>query len=184
MGKDILTFWVPSHLRFTQTVENFVNVILPLLKVSDAEKTIFELKVVLNEAFVNVVNYCSSNSSTLTEIVFEVEHPRLGICFRDEGKGLSVQGQYPPYPQKMVGTKQLLLKTLDGKVVAHVENEHTVLLNFLEFNLDNIPPEVLIASAKDRGMGISLMTKIMDEVRFKYLPGEGNCLELVKYLKG
>ncbi len=181
MEKDKIVILVPCCLKFTETVENSVNIILPLLKVSDAEKTAFDLKVVLNEAFVNVVNYCSNELSTAVQIMFDVEPHRLGIRIRDRGKGLPIQEQYPPYPNKMVGTKQVLLKTMDGEVIAYVDNDHTITLTFQEHNLEDISSEVLFESAKEGGMGISLMTKLMDEVRFTYLESKYNYLELVKY---
>lgn len=180
MRKDKIILSVPCQRRFAAIVESFVDILLPLLNGSASEHTAFELKVVLNEAFINVINHSSSDLKSLVEIMFEIEPHRLGIRFRDTGRGMPIHKHYPPYPEQMIGTSQVLLKTMDGKVIAYIKDNRTLILTFKENNIEKISSERLAELARDGGMGISLMTKIMDEVRFQYFDLEGNFLELIK----
>ncbi|MFQ5824550.1 MAG: ATP-binding protein [bacterium] len=182
MNKDKIILWVPCNLKFTETVENIVEVIRPLFNSSLSTNRVFEIKLVLNEAFVNVVRHSSQNVAELVEIIFEMEPQSLKICLKDKGKGLAILEHFPPYPQKLIGTSQVFLKTMDGEVRALVEDSVTLQLTFNEINIDEFPPEYIFEKTQDRGMGISLMTKLMDEVRFKYMENEGNYLELIKNL--
>jgi serine/threonine-protein kinase RsbW len=52
------------------------------------------------------------------------------------------------------------------------------------FNPAEIPEpntKVRLKDLKDRGAGLFLMRKVMDEVRFEFTPGAGNLLTMVKY---
>lgn len=182
MKNDKIILSVPAQLKFTETVERFVEVITPLIKKPLPDNCLFEIKLVLSEAFVNVVHHSFHSFADLVEIVFVIEPHSLKICLRDRGKGLPIRNHFPPYSKELVGTSQVLLRTLDGEVNAFVEDRVTLQLTFKENNISEIPPETLFEKAQESGLGISLMTKLMDEVRFKYLANEGNYLELVKRL--
>lgn len=183
MKQDRIIVSLPAQLKFAQSAEQFVEVVKPLLKKPLPEEVAFELKLVLNEAFVNVVHHSFHNSAELVQILFELEPHSLKICLKDRGKGVPVGNHFPPYPKELVGTSQLLLRTIDGEVKALVEDRFTLLLNFTENNIHAFSSEELFEKAQEGGTGISLMTKLMDEVRFKYLVEEGNYLELVKRLE-
>lgn len=51
------------------------------------------------------------------------------------------------------------------------------------FDPSNVPepdPSLDLEQVKPRGAGLFLMRKMMDEVRFKFIPGKGNVLTMVK----
>ena len=54
------------------------------------------------------------------------------------------------------------------------------------FHPDDVPDPVFttdVESVKPRGLGLYIMRKVMDEVRFDFTSGRGNTLTLVKYAK-
>jgi serine/threonine-protein kinase RsbW len=80
-----------------------------------------------------------------------------------------------------------------GEGVGEIRCTCLVLKNGLEivlhdygrpFNPSKIPPpdaKVRLKDLKDRGAGLFLMQKMMDEVRFEFNQREGNTLTMVKY---
>jgi len=174
---------VPPDLKFTSTVENFVDVILPHFNVENSLSLANQLRLALNEAFVNVIHHSPETLYELVEIIFEIDKLKLLIHFRDKGKGIQIQGHFPPYPNDFKNTTHKILETIDGEVVAYVEDSNTLRLNFNEYNIDEIDPQELLERAKEGGMGLSLIIKLMDRVRFVFETGKGNCLEITKVLE-
>ena len=174
---------VPPDLKFTSTVENFVDVILPHFNVENSLSLSNQLRLALNEAFVNVIHHSPETLYELVEIIFEIDKLKLLIHFRDKGKGIQIQGHFPPYPNDFKNTTHKILETIDGEVVAYVEDSNTLQLNFNEHNVDEIDPQKLLEKAKEGGMGLSLIIKLMDRVRFVFETGKGNCLEITKTLE-
>jgi anti-sigma regulatory factor (Ser/Thr protein kinase) len=174
---------VPSDLKFTSTVENFVDVILPNFHVENSLSLANQLRSTLNEAFVNVIHHSPETRYDLVEIIFEIDKLKLRIHFRDKGKGIQIQGYFPPYPDDYKDTTHKILETIDGEVVAYVEDSNTLQLRFNEHNVDEIDPQKLLEKAKEGGMGLSLIIKLMDRVRFVFEKGKGNCLEITKILE-
>lgn len=174
---------VPPDSKFTSTVENFVDVILPHFNVDNSLSIANQLRSTLNEAFVNVIHHSPESLYELVEIIFEIDKPKLLIHFRDKGKGIQIQGRFPPYPKDFNNTTHKILETIDGEVVAYVEDSNTLRLNFNDYNIDEIDPQKLLEKAKEGGMGLSLIIKLMDRVRFVFETGKGNCLEITKVLE-
>jgi anti-sigma regulatory factor (Ser/Thr protein kinase) len=183
MKKDKIILSIPCQLKFAETVEKFVLALEPLLRKPLSRDALFELKLVLSEAFVNVVHHSSHDIAQPVEISFEIDQGDLKICLRDRGKGLPIGKCFPPYPEELVGTSHVLLKTMDGVVNALVEDRVTLRLTFKENNFNEVSSEDLFEKAQEGGTGISLMTKLMDVVRFKFLVKEGNYLQLIKRLE-
>lgn len=174
---------VPPDLKFISTVENFVDVILPHYNVVNNLSLAIQLRSTLNEAFVNVIRHSPKRLYEPVEIIFEIDKPKLRIHFRDKGKGIQIQGHFPPYPDEYKNTTHKILETIDGEVVAYVEDSNTLQLSFNEYNVDEIDPQELLEKAKEGGMGLSLIIKLMDRVRFVFETGKGNCLEITKILE-
>lgn len=174
---------VPADLKFTSTVENFVDVILPHCNVKNSLSFANQLRSALNEAFVNVIHHAPETRYELVEIIFEIDKLRLRIQFRDKGKGLQIQGHFPPYPTEFKDTTHTIRETIDGEVVAYVEDRNTLRLRFNDHDIDELDPQNLLAKAKEDGMGLSLIIKLMDCVRFVFEKGKGNCLEITKMLE-
>jgi anti-sigma regulatory factor (Ser/Thr protein kinase) len=171
---------VPPDLKFISTVENFVDLILPHFNVDDSLSIANQLRSTLNEAFVNVIHHSPQSLYEPVEIIFEIDKPKLRIHFRDKGKGIQIQGRFPPYPKDFKNTTHKILETIDGEVVAYVEDINTLRLNFNEYNVDEIDSQELLEKVKEGGMGLSLIIKLMDRVRFVFETGKGNCLEITK----
>jgi anti-sigma regulatory factor (Ser/Thr protein kinase) len=160
-----------------------VDVILPHFHVENSLSLANQLRSTLNEAFVNVIHHSPETRYELVEIIFEIDKLKLRIHFRDKGKGIQIQGHFPPYPDDYKDTTHKILETIDGEVVAYVEDSNTLQLRFNEHNVDEIDPQKLIEKAKEGGMGLSLIIKLMDRVRFVFEKGKGNCLEITKILE-
>ena len=172
---------VPPDLRFTATVENFVDIILPHFNVDTDSTEVSALRSILNEAFVNVIRHSESDLENPVEIIFEIDNPRLYVHFTDRGRGILLQGHYQPYPPEFVGQSFTLLATIDGEVVAFVEDTNTLILSFREIDISGMDESELLKNAKAGGMGLSLIVKLMDEVRFVYKKNEGNSLQISKF---
>lgn len=182
-NSEKIVLFVPPDLKFISTVENFVDVILPHYNVVNSLSLANQLRSTLNEAFVNVIRHSPKRLDKPVEIIFEIDKPKLRIHFRDKGKGIQIQGHFPPYPDEYKNTTHKILETIDGEVVAYVEDSNTLQLSFNEYNVDEIDPQELLEKAKEGGMGLSLIIKLMDRVRFVFEKGKGNCLEITKMLE-
>ena len=178
---DAIILSVPCDFRFTAAVENSVRIVLPLLNGFSSDKLELELRTVLNEAFVNIVKHCKPKPKEMAKIVYSVHSNRLELNVFDSGKGLAVNNQLPPYPVAIVGTTQPLFKTFDGQVMAKVLDHNTLVAIFREDDIDNIGRDEIISSTKPGGLGIPIMTKLMDEVQFHYLGDAGQVLKMIKY---
>lgn len=176
-----ITIQVPRDLRYTEAVENLVEIIRPLVKLGLTEKVAFGLRVTLNEAFVNAVRHSGSQTQPLL-IELCTQGARLQVSVRDGGPGLRLRSHYPPYPASWVGHSEAIRTTLDGAVMGFIEDPCTVKLGFNGTKIDHLPQHVLEALAQDGGMGLSFMAKLMDDVRFRYSEEHGNSLEIVKNL--
>lgn len=185
MPNNAIILSVPPDLRFTETVENFVDVILPHLSAKNSLMLAQQLRSILNEAFVNVIRHAPQNLEQFVQVIFEVDQPRLMIYFPDQGGGIQVNGYAPPYPSELIGSSHVLLKTIDGEVMGLVEDKNSVLLSFKEEKNDEEKTDMkqLLESVKEGGMGLSLITKLMDRVRFVFIEGEGNRLEITKTIE-
>ena len=178
MGDQIILS-VPAKLDYLNTVENFVEIIIKHFKAKDNRKLSQMLRATVNEAFVNVLEHTPMSEEDMVTIIFELDPPALNIKFPDRGKGLQLAGNYPPYPEHLIGSDHLLLKTIDGELYARVESPQSARLWFKE-NDDDLNREELIRKLKAGGMGLSIIVKFMDEVRFVFNQNKGHCLEVKK----
>lgn len=180
-NRIILT--VPPKIEFTSIVENFVDVILPHFKMDKTGTTAQELRSILNEAFVNVIDHTSTELSEQVEFIFVLDTPRLIIHILDRGKGIAIDNFHPPYPGSLINASRPVLKTMDGEVIAQVIDQNTLEMSFRELDIENMSQEHLLDNVDEGGMGLSLIIKLMDKVRFKFTKESGNCLEITKNFK-
>jgi len=183
MSSNKITLSVPAKLKYTVTVENFTDVILPHLDVKDKQLLAQQLRAILNEAFVNVIRHTPENCREQVQVIFNLDSPQLIIQFPDEGMGIQIAGHYPPYPSDIIDQSFKLYTTMDGEVHGKIENEYSILLSFHEADLEKLDTETLRDHAREGGMGLSLMIKMMDSVRFIHVEGKGNCLEVIKFVQ-
>ncbi len=172
---DIVRFHVPCKLEYTRMVEDFAQLIASYLQVPDVHKTELSqnLRAVMNEVFINIVKH--SNTAAIDEMVrfqFEMGMKFILISIFDHGPGFQAESYYPPYPQYLFGRKFLLNKVLDGWVYYTILDPFTVSFSFEQGPFrekdDIIDPGVL----QDHGLGLSIITKLMDYVTYTYI-GEG-----------
>ena len=178
-----ITLKVPSDLKYTETVENFVNILLMNYDICANSKEVNDLKSVFNEAFVNVIKHSPVSGKSNVKMDFFLKTDLLEIIFYDQGRGLKLNNLYPPYPSSMIGKTYPVLKTMDGEVTAYVASKKSLDLSFIEFDMDELNVKELVENARDGGMGISFMVKLMDSVKFEFSDKVGNCLKMSKKLK-
>jgi len=176
---DQIILSVPAKLEFLSTVENFVDVIIQHFNVDHEKKFSHMLRTTVNEAFVNILEHTPMPEEGMVTIIFELNPPTLNIRFPDKGKGLKVAGSYPPYPEQLIGSEHQILKTLDGELYAKIESPVSVKLIFKEIKY-NLNRDDLIKNLGAGGMGLSIIVKFMDEVRFIFDENRGHCLEVKK----
>jgi len=142
---------------------------------SDNEKNAFagKLRTVMNEVFINIVKH--SNTAAQNEIVrfqFELGYKYFTISIYDYGPGFKADKYYPPYPKEIVGKRFKLRKVIDGTVYFTVVDPFSISFQFDE--KENVDLEQLeeVSDIRDHGMGVSIITKIMDTVTYSYI-GQG-----------
>lgn len=178
-GQIALT--VPCDLKYTTVVENSVHVIAPFLDGVFSNKFKLDLRIILNEAFVNAVKHGCPDSYKQTRITFGFDSNSFEVSIKDPGKGILVNEFAPPYPESLIGCTEVIQKTLDGQVMAFVENHDRLKISFDEIDLADLEKSGYLEITPTGGLGISLMTKIMDEIYFEYLGDDGHLLRMVKH---
>ncbi len=176
---DQIILSVPAKLEFLSTVENFVDIIIRHFNVDHEKKMSHMLRTTVNEAFVNVLEHTPMPEEGMVHIIFELNPPTLNIRFPDKGKGLKIAGHYPPYPEHLIGSEHPIIKTLDGEVCAKIESPVSAKLTFKEAQY-RLNRDDLIKELRAGGMGLSIIVKFMDEVRFVIDENRGHCLEVKK----
>jgi len=179
MTSDTIILAVPRDLRFAESIEKFIGVLSTFVDTPRVDRLLFDLKVALNEAFVNIVRHASNDSERLVEIVFQVESQRLTTRIKDSGKGIPVQDCYPPYPDTLNGARRVLSRNLDGEIIATVKDRHSLNLDFKKNEIENESRENLLEMSTAYGMGLSLIAKMSDSVQFIFDEQQGNQLEFV-----
>ena len=171
--QDIIRFHVPCKLEYTSMVEDVSDLIGSHL--SGGEKDAFggKLRTVMNEVFINIVEH--SNTAAQNEIVrfqFELGYKYFTISIYDYGPGFKADNYYPPYPKEIVGKRFKLREVIDGTVYFIVVDPFSISFQFVEKEDVNLEQLEEVSEIKDHGMGVSIITKIMDTVTYSYI-GQG-----------
>lgn len=170
---DIIRFHVPCKLEYTKLVEDMAELLSSYLKSESTVKIASKLRAVMNEVFINIVKH--SHTAAKDEIVrfqFEIGFKHISISIYDYGPGFKADDFYPPYPKEIIGKKYKLREVIDGSVYFTVIEPFGVSFNFEEREealLDYIEE---LSGIEDHGMGLSIITKLMDTVTYTYI-GEG-----------
>ncbi len=182
---DIVRFHVPCKIEYTKMVEDFSELISNYLNVdkNEQKKLAQNLRTVINEVFINVVKH--SNTSAIDEMVrfqFEMGMNFIEISIFDNGPGFEAESHYPPYPPYLFGKKFALSKVLDGMVYFKILDPFTVSFIFEALQDESFNFEQSENILRDHGLGLSIITKLMDQVTYSYI-GEGRFdWKLVKQL--
>lgn len=132
-----------------------------------------KLRTVMNEVFINIVEH--SNTAAQNEIVrfqFELGYKYFTISIYDYGPGFKADKFYPPYPKEIVGKRFKLREVIDGIVYFIVVDPFSISFQFEEKEEADLDQLVEMTEIKDHGMGVSIITKIMDTVSYSYI-GQG-----------
>ena len=180
---DIIRFHVPCNTKYTSLVEEVSAQIGNHLKSKTSAQFIQKLRAVMNEIFVNIVEH--SDTAKQNEVVrfqFEMGQEYFTTSIYDYGPGFEADGARPPYPEKVIGKEFKLREVLDGSVHFQVVDPFTLTFSFKEKEETNLDGLDEFHRLDDHGLGISIVTKIMDSVSYSYLGHGKYDWKLVKKL--
>lgn len=163
--ENIVRFHVPSKISYTSLVEDFMRSLGVHIYPTDQDKR-DNLCTVMNEVFTNVVKH--SDTSKLDGMVrfqIEVGTKELKVSIFDHGPGIKINDQYPPYSAELIGQKFKFRRVLDGAVYLNVDSSHNLSFSF-EGSKNEQEISENLKNLKGHGMGISIITKIMDSVTY------------------
>lgn len=170
---DIIRFHVPCKLDYTKLVEDVTDLISAHINFTGSPQFVSKLRAVMNEVFINIVEH--SDTAAQNEIVrfqYELGLQYFTISIYDYGPGFEAEGHLPPYPKDYIGNKYKLRDVLDGSVYFTIVDPFSVSFRFEEKDDVNLDELEELGSMKENGMGISIVTKLMDTVTYSYI-GEG-----------
>ncbi|MBD3223895.1 MAG: hypothetical protein GF313_04150 [Caldithrix sp.] len=169
---DIIRFHVPAKMEYVNMVENFSSLVSDFLKKENKSEHYSDLRAVLNEVFINVIKH--SDTVIQKEVVrfqFEFDHPYFTISVYDYGPGFQADGHFPPYPREIIGNRYHLRDVVDGSVGFTISDPFTIRFYFMEKEQTD-KYEKTLDQLEDHGLGISIITKLMDTVNYSYI-GQG-----------
>ena len=170
---ELIRFHVPCKIEYTKLVEDVTDLIRAHSSFKGSPNFMQKLRAVMNEVFINIVEHSrTAEENELVRLQYELGLHYFTISIYDHGPGFEADGYMPPYPKKMVGTKHTLRDVLDGKVSFTITDPFSVNFEFEEkddVNLDDIDS---LDNLEENGMGISIVTKLMDSVTYTYI-GKG-----------
>ncbi|TFH00316.1 MAG: ATP-binding protein [Calditrichales bacterium] len=170
--KEITRLHVPSDVKYTKLVEDFMRSLGEQIYPSD-ENSRHRLSAVMNEVFTNIVKH--SDTPSLEQMVrfqFEFQSGLLEISIYDNGPGIMIDDHYPPYPESLVGQRRKFREVIDGVVIMTILDTLSLEFSFDEVAYDEDEAALNFAELKSHGYGLSIITKIMDSVTYKFIrPG-------------
>lgn len=169
---DLIRFHVPCKLEYTKLVEDVTDLVSSYLNVTQNDEFKPRLRTVMNEVFINIVEH--SDTAAQNEIVrfqFELSTKYFTISIYDYGPGFKAENSYPPYPKEIVGRKYKVRDVIDGSVFFTIVDPFALSFSFEPLK-DKNNGEKKLEKLKDHGLGISIVTKLMDSVTYSYI-GQG-----------
>jgi anti-sigma regulatory factor (Ser/Thr protein kinase) len=163
---------VPCDIQHTELVEEFIRFTTKSLFENNTKRQT-QLCAAINEIFTNIISH--SDTPQLDQIVrFQVDISQrvVSISVYDNGPGFKIKRQFPPYDIKLIGYTQELRRVIDGRVLATVTDVNTVQFTFEESENQQSDRLAILKTLEGHGLGISIITKIMDSLRYQYL-GKG-----------
>lgn len=102
------------------------------------------------------------------------ERPTLDVVFADRGGGFRIDDRLPPYGKEMLDREYEFRQTLDGVVSCRVAGADTVEIMFRRYPEGHRLPDV--EHLPVGGLGLSIMSKVMDRVVYLSHIGPANLL--------
>jgi anti-sigma regulatory factor (Ser/Thr protein kinase) len=180
---DIIRFHVPCDLSYTRLVEDFTKNISHYLHPGGNEEFALKLVTVMNEVFINIIEHSkTADKNEVVRFQFEIGLKYFSISIYDYGPGFKADGNEPPYPKKCIGKKYKLRDVLDGVVYYTVTDPFTILFSFEENAGEDDDDFANFEKLSENGMGMSIVTKLMDTVSYSYIGNGKFDWKLVKKL--
>jgi len=164
--QDILRFHVPCRKEYAKLVEDFALISSHHLNPNGDEEFKSKICVVMNEVFNNIVNHSkTADENECVRFQFEIGLKYFSISIYDYGPGFEADGKLPPYPKEFIGKKYKLRNVIDGEVGYRVVDPFSISFVFdkNENDVDNVD------NLSDSGLGMSIVTKLMDTVTYSYI---------------
>ncbi|KAA3617772.1 MAG: ATP-binding protein [Calditrichaeota bacterium] len=181
---DILRFHLPCKIEYTKLVEDFIKISASYLHPQGSQDFTSKLCTVMNEVFVNIIEH--TNTAEENEIVrfqFEIGLKYFSISIYDYGPGFKANDHLPPYPKECIGQKYKLRDVLDGTVYYTVTDPFSISFSFIEKDDVQLDDLAVLDKVNDNGLGMSLVTKLMDTVTYSYIGNGKFDWKLVKKLE-
>jgi len=160
---NIIRLHVPSQIKYTSLVEDFMRSLGAHIYPDDEVRR-DTLCTVMNEIFTNVVKHSDTvHRDGLVRFQLEIGIKELRVSIYDHGPGIKVNGQYPPYSNKLTGVRKPFRRVIDGTVFLEVIDPRNVLFTF-EKSASAAELSENLKHLRGHGLGISIITKIMDSV--------------------
>lgn len=178
-----MTIRLPAVLSQLENLEREFVGHLQSLGITDMG-LLTELLFVINEAFTNAFRHGDSKGREISiEINASTEEscPVLTLSVEDFGKGIRLNGAPPPYPSDFLDREFILAETIDGSVIAKVTGTAHLQIDFREAPKQGEAFDRTVDRLKYGGMGLSIISKIMDTVAYEHAPNH-NLLTMKKQI--
>jgi anti-sigma regulatory factor (Ser/Thr protein kinase) len=134
-----------------------------------------EILIALEEARANIARHAHDPDGGVCLVRHSApDRTALDFLFADRGEGLKINGRLPPYGAETIGQEFEFRHTFDGVVTCRVCGVDTVEIRFHRYpddhrvlDLENLPVG---------GMGLSIMSKVMDRLVYLTHIGRANLL--------
>ena len=168
-----LFLYIPAEVQFTQLVEDFTRSVCSSF--IDAEVIHHDnIRMVMNELFTNSVKHTQTEQ---VQIRMDVRTDTVKITLLDRGPGIMVKDQRPPYDQELIGHREPFRRVLDGTVYLTVCSPEQV-----RFTFENGGTFSDLHRLQGHGLGLSIVTKLMDQITCSTLTDGRSCWEIIKHI--
>lgn len=168
--QDIIRLHVPCKLEFTKLVEDFTKISATYLNPKATTEFTQKLCSVMNEVFINIVKHSkTSEENEIIRFQFEIGLKYFSISIYDYGPGFKANDHLPPYPKECIGEKYKLRDVIDGIVYYTVSDPFSIIFSFEEKQDVELDDLMDFEKLNDNGLGMSIVTKLMDTVTYSYV---------------
>jgi anti-sigma regulatory factor (Ser/Thr protein kinase) len=107
----------------------------------------------------------------MVRLQVEIESGLLVISIYDNGPGIVVQKQLPPYDTSLIGLKKIHRKVIDGIVYLTVLDPLSISFYFVKNRESKLEDPHAHEDLRGNGLGLSIVTKIMDSLTYTSIGG-------------